>query len=118
MPATGSWLASSLGIAGYEQRLLAVPEVNVRLGARYLRDQVRAYDGARDLALAAYNAGPSRATRWKRELAYGRDTDAFREAIPFDETREYVKIVLRNAALYSRLYAEERPVGLVPAYDP
>lgn len=113
MPATGSWLASRMGISGYEQRLLSVPEVNLRLGARYLRDQLRAYDGARDLALAAYNAGPSRATRWRRELNHGRDTDAFREAIPFTETRNYVKIVLRNAALYARLYAEDRPVGLV-----
>lgn len=113
MPTTGSWLASRMGIPDYEQRLLTVPEVNVRMGARYLRDQLRTYDGARDLALAAYNAGPSRASRWRRELNHGRDTDAFREAIPFAETRNYVKIVLRNAALYARLYAEERPVGLV-----
>jgi soluble lytic murein transglycosylase len=117
MPSTGSWLASTLGIREFEQRLLTVPEVNVRMGARYLRDQLRSYDGARDLALAAYNAGPGRATRWRRTLGYGGDTDAFREAIPFDETRQYVKLVLRNAALYSRLYAEERPVGLVPADD-
>jgi soluble lytic murein transglycosylase len=117
MPATGKWLASSLRIPDYEQRLLTVPEVNVRMGARYLGDQLRSYDGARDLALAAYNAGPGRASRWKRELGYGRDADAFREAIPFDETREYVKIVLRNAALYSRLYNDDRPVGLVPAHD-
>lgn len=117
MPATGSWLASTMGIRGYEQRLLSVPEVNVKMGARYLRDQVRAYDGSWDLALAAYNAGPSRANRWRRELNYGRDTDAFREAIPFDETRNYVKVVLRNAAIYSRLYDTERPVGLVRPDD-
>jgi soluble lytic murein transglycosylase len=117
MPATGKWLASSLRIRDYEQRLLTVPEVNVRMGARYLGDQLRSYDGAHDLALAAYNAGPGRASRWKRELGYGRDADAFRESIPFDETREYVKIVLRNAALYSRLYNDDRPVGLVPAHD-
>ena len=117
MPSTGRWLASAVGVRGFEQRLLAVPEVNVRMGARYLRDQLRSYDGARDLALAAYNAGPGRADRWKRTLNYGRDTDAFREAIPFDETRAYVKLVLRNAALYSRLYADERPVGLVMADD-
>lgn len=118
MPATGKWLASALHIRDYEQRLLIVPEVNVRMGARYLGDQLRSYGGARDLALAAYNAGPGRATRWRRELDHGRDTDAFREAIPFDETRHYVKVVLRNAALYSRLYDQDRPVGLVPAYDP
>ena len=117
MPATGAWLASSMGIRGYEQRLLSVPEVNVRMGAKYLRDQVRSYDGSWDLALAAYNAGPSRATRWRRELNHGRDTDAFREAIPFDETRNYVKVVLRNAAVYASLYDNDRPVGLVRPDD-
>lgn len=118
MPATGRWLASALRIRGFETRLLKVPEVNVRMGASYLGDQLESYDGARDLALAAYNAGPSRATRWKRELGYGGDTDAFREAIPFDETRNYVKVVLRNAEIYSRLYQTDRPVGLVPPHDP
>ena len=63
-----------------EQRLLTVPEVNLRMGASYLGDQLRSYDGSRDLALAAYNAGPSRASRWKRTLNHGGDTDAFREA--------------------------------------
>src|SRR5690606_4020026 len=99
------------------QRLLTVPEVNLRMGSRYLRDQLRAYDGAWDLSLAAYNAGPGRANRWRSSLNHGGDTDAFREAIPFDETRNYVKYVLRNAAIYSRLYADERPVGLVDADD-
>ena len=117
MPATGRWLASTIGIRSFETRLLTVPEVNLRMGARYLGDQLRSYDGSRDLALAAYNAGPSRATRWRRTLDHGGDTDAFREAIPFDETRHYVKVVLRNAAIYERLYAEERPVGLVHLDD-
>jgi soluble lytic murein transglycosylase-like protein len=36
----------------------------------------------------------------------------FREKIPFDETRKYVKVVLRNAAIYRRLYGGERSPGL------
>ena len=118
MPATGRWLAGSIRLRDYEEKLLEVPEVNVRMAATYLSDLLDRYDGARDLGLAAYNAGPGRADRWRRELHHGRDTDAFREAIPFDETRNYVKVVLRNAAIYSRLYDTERPVGLVPTHDP
>ena len=38
--------------------------------------------------------------------------DAFREAIPFDETREYVKLVIRNAEVYRRLYGRSA-TGLV-----
>jgi soluble lytic murein transglycosylase len=115
MPATGRWLAPSIGLEGYEDRLLTVPEVNLRMGAKYLGDLLVRYDGARDLALAGYNAGPSRADRWRRELRHGRDTDAFRDAIPFDETRHYVRVVLRNAAVYQRLYGGGAYTGLVQA---
>ncbi|HEX8694021.1 MAG TPA: lytic transglycosylase domain-containing protein [Longimicrobium sp.] len=112
MPGTGAWLAGGVGIRNFEPELLAVPEINLRMGARYLRDQMRRYRGARDLALAAYNAGPGRADRWKRELGYGRDVDAFREQIPFAETRHYVKVVIRNAEVYRRLYGPRRAPGL------
>jgi soluble lytic murein transglycosylase len=106
MPATGRWLAPGAGIRPYEERLLTVPEVNVRMGARYLGDMLRRYGGAEDLALAAYNAGPGRADRWRGELGHARDQDSFRERIPFDETRHYVRVVLRNAAVYGRLYPD------------
>jgi soluble lytic murein transglycosylase len=113
MPSTGAWLAPAAGVKNYDPELLAVPEINLRMGARYLRDQLRRYHGARDLALAAYNAGPGRADRWKSELGYGRDVDAFRDRIPFAETREYVKVVIRNAEVYRRLYGPGRSPGLV-----
>ena len=106
MPATGRWLAPKVGVDEYEERLLLVPEVNVRMGARYLADLVKQYDGAEDLALAGYNAGPSRATRWRRELGHATDPDGFRDRIPYSETRHYVKVVLRNAAVYRKVYGD------------
>lgn len=115
MPATGRWIAPRVGVYDFRTQHLTVPEVSLEMGALYLRDQLRRYDGARDLALAAYNAGPGRADRWRRELGHGGDVDAFRERIPFDETRHYVQVVLRNAALYRRLYGERRSPGLVSA---
>lgn len=114
MPATGKWLASSVGIEEWDVRYLQVPEVNLRMSAEYLGDLLNRYDDASDLALAGYNAGPSRADRWRRELGYARDPEAFRERIPFDETRHYVKVVLRNAAVYHALYGDDAP-GLVRA---
>lgn len=117
MPATGRWLATAVGVRDYEEKLLETPEVNLRMSAKYIGDLLDRYDGARDLALAGYNAGPSRADRWRRTLGYGRDTDAFRESIPFDETRNYVRLVLRNAAIYERLYYGEPAAGLVRRLD-
>ncbi|HVG44723.1 MAG TPA: lytic transglycosylase domain-containing protein [Longimicrobium sp.] len=114
MPATGAWLAPGAGVRSFSPELLTVPEINLRMGSRFLRDQLRRYRGKRDLALAAYNAGPGRADRWKRELGYGGgDPDAFRDRIPFAETREYVKAVIRNAEVYRRLYGPGRSPGLV-----
>jgi soluble lytic murein transglycosylase len=115
MPATGRWLAPSVGIGDYEEKLLEAPEVNLRMSARYIGDLLDRYRGAVDLALAGYNAGPSRADRWRRTLGYGGDPDEFRDRIPFDETREYVRIVIRNAAIYERLYRDTPARGRVPA---
>lgn len=112
MPATGKWLAGSADIDDWDPRYLQVPEVNLRMAAGYLDDLLDRYAGAQDLALAGYNAGPGRADRWRRELGHRRDPEAFRERIPFDETRHYVKIVLRNAAVYEALYGDDAP-GLV-----
>ncbi len=106
MPATGRWLAPSVGVRSYEQRLLEVPEVNLRMAAYYIGEQLDRFDGKRDLALAAYNAGPSRAARWRTQYDRDENVDLFRERIPFDETRHYVKIVLRNAYVYDRLYGD------------
>ena len=39
------------------------PEQNLMGGARYLSDMIDRYDGRLDLALAAYNAGPTRVSR-------------------------------------------------------
>jgi soluble lytic murein transglycosylase len=113
MPSTGAWLAGGAGVRNFAPELLLVPEINLRMGARFLRDQLHRYHGARDLALAAYNAGPARADRWKADLGYGGDPDAFRDRIPFAETREYVKVVIRNAEVYRRLYGPHRSPGLV-----
>ncbi|HET7276350.1 MAG TPA: lytic transglycosylase domain-containing protein [Longimicrobiaceae bacterium] len=106
MPSTGRWLAPSVGIDSYEQRLLEVPEVNLRMSAYYIGNLLERFDEKQDLALAGYNAGPGRAARWEGELDRDENVDRFRERIPFDETRVYVKIVLRNAYIYDRLYGD------------
>ena len=54
--------------------------------------------------LAAYNAGGSRVVRWRRKGGAERDPELFAERIPYDETRDYVRIVERNRAIYGALY--------------
>jgi soluble lytic murein transglycosylase len=103
MPRTGMGLAREAGLRGFNPDLLKQPELNVQLGVRYLSSLLRQYDGDLALALAAYNAGPSRANRWRR-MPEVREPDLFMERIPFAETRDYVRHVKLHLALYRELY--------------
>jgi soluble lytic murein transglycosylase len=103
MPATGAQLARRLGLTHWHADRLYEPETNLRLGTAFLADVLRRYDGDLVRALAAYNAGPTRVVRWS-ERAPVEDPELFAERIPFGETRDYVRIVLRNMALYRALY--------------
>ena len=106
MPATGRELARGVGIERYSTTRLTEAEVNVRLGMTFLSEMLRRYDGEVLDALVAYNAGPTRIRRW-RGLPEYRDADVFVERIPFRETRQYVKVVQRNAMIYESLYGCE-----------
>ncbi len=78
------------------------PEVAIRIGATYFGGLLRRY-GSEALALAAYNAGDVPVQRWLK----ARGTlalDEFVEEIPIQETRGYVKRVLRSYAAYRYLY--------------
>jgi soluble lytic murein transglycosylase len=106
MPPTGAQLARAHGPRGFTQDALTQPEVNLHLGAAFFVDMSRRYDHDLPLVLSAYNAGPTRATRWRR-FPEAADPLRFTERIPFDETRGYVKSVQRNLGLYRALYAQD-----------
>ena len=75
---------------------------NIRLGSAYLKSQLERYDGSYVLAIAAYNAGPHNARKWLARFPFD-DIDAFVERIPYKATRLYVKLVLKNYAIYKAL---------------
>jgi soluble lytic murein transglycosylase len=102
LPSTGRLLARQEKLR-WRTADLYDPEINIRYGTRYLKEVLGSFGGRVDYALASYNAGPHRVKRWT-----GMDleipSEVFIEEIPFDETRDYVKLVLRNEMLYRRLY--------------
>jgi soluble lytic murein transglycosylase len=105
MPATGRRIAQAVDIRQWDPEILYNPEINVHMGVRYLTDQMREYDGSLPSVFSAYNAGPGRVARWKSFPEY-RDEELFTERIPYEETRDYVKILTRNTAVYRGLYGE------------
>ncbi|NIN72108.1 MAG: transglycosylase SLT domain-containing protein [Gemmatimonadetes bacterium] len=104
MPETGRWWANRLGVRDYSDELLYHPEINVHLGAAYFADLQRRY-AELQLSLIAYNAGPTRARRWRQRPEYRIDPELFAERIPFSETRTYVKNVQSHFRIYSQLYS-------------
>jgi len=103
MPATGRWWANRLGVRDYSDELLYHPEINVHLGTAYFADLQRRYSELQ-LSLIAYNAGPTRARRWRQRPEYRIDPELFAERIPFSETRTYVRNVQTQFRIYERLY--------------
>ena len=106
MPPTGAELARAYGPEGFSKAHLAVPEVNLHFGAAFFARMSKRYNGHWPLILSAYNAGPTRANRWRR-YPEASDPPRFAERIPFPETRGYIKKVTRNRSLYRALYGSE-----------
>ena len=104
MPSTGRELSRRLSIRPYSTARLFQPQVNLQLGTYYLRSVVDSVNGRWEAALAAYNAGLSRAKDWSNWGEF-REPAEFVETVPFTQTREYIQIVLRNADIYRQLYA-------------
>ncbi|MEO7040730.1 MAG: transglycosylase SLT domain-containing protein [Gemmatimonadaceae bacterium] len=103
MPAVGKSIAPSAGITAWNPNLLYDPGINIELGVRHLAPLMKSQPTTAR-ALAAYNAGESRVTRWAKKKGAD-DPEIFTERIPFTETRDYVKSVLRNREFYRVLYA-------------
>jgi len=104
MPATANEVAKRAGLSHQTAWLTSRPAHNVDLGTRYLHQLLQKYNGNYALALAAYNAGPSRVDRWIRELgdprAPGVNFINWIETIPIYETRNYVQRVLESVYVY------------------
>jgi soluble lytic murein transglycosylase len=111
---TAQEVARQLRLGRVRRADLATPSLNIRLGSRYLGTLLRRFDGSVPLALAAYNAGGGAVSRWLGERR-GLELDEFVEEIPIEETRGYVKRVLRSFAAYRLLYGSdgEQAIGLL-----
>jgi soluble lytic murein transglycosylase len=110
MPLTANAVAQRHGFPPVSREDLFDQETNIRLGVRYLGQLLEQYSGNVAYAVAAYNAGPIAVNNWIA-MHRGRDQDEFVELIPYQETRLYVKRVLRSYGEYVRL---RNAAGAVP----
>jgi soluble lytic murein transglycosylase len=86
MPGTAAAMGRRLGLDDTDAH---DPVFNVMAGSHFLADLFRRFDGDAELALAAYNAGPTRVARWRKDSA----------ELP-EGVRRYVELVLAMQAVY------------------
>ena len=81
------------------------PETNIKLGISYYSYFLKHYKGNNILALTAYNAGMGNVDNWiKKGVIKSDGTDI--ENIPYKETNNYVRKILRDYKFYVKLYED------------
>lgn len=103
MPEEASRIATAGGLGELTREDLFDPETNIAVGAAEFAQKLAYWKGNQILAIASYNAGERAVGTWIETTPVD-DTDLFVEAIPYAETRLYVKTVTRNRFEYRRIY--------------
>ena len=104
MPYEASHIAANAGLGTPTREQLFDPKTNIEIGVAEYSQKLDVMHGTAVLAIAAYNAGEEAVGKWLAQTPID-DIDLFVEAIPYSETRLYVKSVTRNRFEYRRIYA-------------
>jgi soluble lytic murein transglycosylase len=99
---------------------LYLPRTNISIGAAHLKELLRRHKNQFILAVAAYNANENAIRKWM-QTRYRGDSLEFIEEIPYEETRTYVRLVMRNLIYYSLLKSQSASIQFpswVLALDP
>jgi soluble lytic murein transglycosylase len=110
MPATANAVAQQHRLPSLSREDLFDQETNIRIGARYVEQLFTQFSGNVVQTIAAYNAGPIVVGTWAATYR-GRSEDEFVELIHYQETRQYVKRVLRSYKEYLRLAGIKKAVS-------
>ena len=108
LPSTAKELAPELGYDNFENVDLEDPDTNIRFGTLYIKKLINSFDGNIVLALAAYNAGRTRVKLWyiQNPLIGIESVD-----IPYKETRNYVKKVIKTHRWLKKIHELKMLIG-------
>ena len=99
MPLTSVDVSKEIKYYDYD---LKHPQDNIIIGTYYLSKKIGMLKGVYK-ALASYNGGIGNVRKWEKD--YGHlPKELFIEAIPFGQTRNYIKKILVYSVLYDALY--------------
>lgn len=96
MPSTASAVADEIGLGDFD---LTNAEDNILIGTAYLSSMIDRFDNL-EVALCAYNAGPTNVSNWLKNEDYSKDGVTLEE-IPFEETCNYISKFNKNYRYYA-----------------
>lgn len=109
LPEVAAQMATKYGIPYSTMEDLYDPKTNIYLGAAHLKELFSRHKGQFILAVASYNASEEVIRGWMKERFRG-DAQEFIEDIPYEETRSYVRLVMRNLIFYSLLKSKSAAI--------
>ncbi len=102
IPPTAKKIANGT-VDDFNTQMLLSADTNIVLGTKYLKRLDSVMKQNLPLVIASYNAGPHHVLGWLKDFG-DLEFDEFIEHIPYLETRNYVKKVMRNYFIYESLY--------------
>ncbi len=81
------------------------PDLNIKIGLSYFTNLINKYNNNYYLAIIAYNAGIGNVDKWIADGIIKEDASDI-ENVPFKETNNYVRKILRDYDIYVNLYKE------------
>ena len=103
IPSTARQTARKFKIPYRHFRELYNPSKNISLGTAHFRELLDKYDNSFILSVAAYNAGRTPTDKWNNNKNPDTESLDFIENIPYQETRSYIKLIIRNYIFYHNM---------------
>lgn len=107
LPRIATRIAQAQGIAFKSPSDLFNPETNILIGTAFLKELLDSNNGDWIATIAQYNASKEAYQNWIANRFRSRSAE-FIEEVPYEETQTYLKLVLRNANVYGKLFGENQ----------
>jgi soluble lytic murein transglycosylase len=104
LPQVARDVMAKAGVNFTEDFELYRPEINIPVGVAHMDNLIDMAGTSFILRTASYNATLEKTLEWRQRLFNG-NVYEFMEEIPYDETRSYVRLVMRNYIMNLRLNA-------------
>ena len=79
------------------------PDLNIKIGLKYYKELMDKYNNNYQMAIVAYNAGIGNVDKWIKDGVIKEDGSNL-ENVPFKETENYLRKIIRDYEIYKKLY--------------